>query len=471
MRDAPAKPGDVLMGKYRVDRVIGAGTMGTVVAATQLSLERPVAIKFMAIESGREEEAEERFLREGLAVGKLRSEHVIRVYDVGKLPTGEPYIVMEYLDGKDLAALLAERGRFDVESAVSLILQACEGVAEAHSVGVVHRDIKPANLFVIRGLDGSPCVKMLDFGVAKLGTRGLSLTVTQQMLGSPLYMSPEALNGSKDVDARTDIWALAVCLYQMLAGRLPFPSGTIQELMSAVFFVPPELLAKYRPDVPAGLAQVIEHALEKKREQRFPSVAAFAAALAPYAPPHLASLVERIARMQRADVEPAVPTVFLPHGFVAAPPSSATIGTLEAAPTRREPANTSVGAITSPPRPSASSRATVALSVLSAALAAALAFTLLRERSPATERAPPTAAPALSGTTFVSAAPLVDASAPVIPPAPSMTTPSTTQTMPAQPPAPAPTVGVAPKTPTPAHPRHPEPAPKPTVKEDPLGKW
>jgi eukaryotic-like serine/threonine-protein kinase len=303
--EPPVQPGDMLAGKYRVERVLGRGAMGVVVAASQVALDRTVALKFMTPGAQHLQQYVGRFHREALAAAKIQSQHAAKVLDFGTLESGAPYIVMEYLDGRDLAATIRDKGPFDVDQAVTLILQVCEALGEAHTLGIVHRDIKPANLFLTKGPDGSPCLKLVDFGVAKMKSSDLSLTGSMAVLGSPLYMSPEALNGAKDLDGRTDIWALGVSLYEMLAGVPPFLADTIEALIGAICMQSPLALQEYRPDVPAGLSAVIEQALEKKRDRRFPTVAAFAAALAPYARGQPASYVERVAKVQSADVVPA----------------------------------------------------------------------------------------------------------------------------------------------------------------------
>src|SRR5829696_2386345 len=210
--DAPVSPGDILAGKYRVERILGAGNMGVVVAATNIALEQLVALKFMLPGKAPNPQQHERFLREARAAARLRSQHVAHVLDMGTLENGAPYTVMEFLEGQDLAAVLAERGPLPVEEAVEYVLQVCEAVGEAHAAGIVHRDLKPANLFLTGDVSGSPCVKVLDFGISKL-SGALTLTQEKQAFGSPLYMSPEQMNAFKLVDARGDIWALGVILY------------------------------------------------------------------------------------------------------------------------------------------------------------------------------------------------------------------------------------------------------------------
>src|SRR5262249_17959342 len=183
-----------------VDRILGVGGMGVVVAATHLQLGQPVALKFMLAEALAQPEAAERFLREARAAVRLRSQHVARILDVGTLETGAPYIVMELLEGMDLAQLL-ERRPLPPQAAVDYVLQACEAIAEAHANGIVHRDLKPANLFLARTPTGAPLVKVLDFGIAKAHDPQLaSVTQTSAVFGSPAYMSPEQLRSAKNVD-------------------------------------------------------------------------------------------------------------------------------------------------------------------------------------------------------------------------------------------------------------------------------
>jgi len=267
--------GEVIGGRFRIDRVIGVGGFGEVAAATHVELRQPVAIKIMKDELVGDTEIIERFLREARAVAVLRTDHVCRVLDVARTDDGTPYIVMDLLDGSDVGAML-KKAPLPVATAVDFAVQACVALAEAHPRGIVHRDLKPPNLFVTRRADGSSLVKLLDFGVAKAADE-LRLTHSMAMLGSPQYMSPEQLTTPKDVDARTDIWSLGVTLYQMISGRLPFPSAQIGELAVMITTQPPAPI-----DVAPGLRAVIMRCLEKDRSARFPDVGALAAALAPF---------------------------------------------------------------------------------------------------------------------------------------------------------------------------------------------
>jgi len=314
--DIAVHPGDIVAGKYRVEEVLGKGQMGVIVAATHLGLDRRYAIKLIAHRSAGPEHRE-RFLREARAAVKLESQHVARVFDVGTLDDGAPYMVMELLKGRDLAAVLHDRGPLPIPEAVEYILQACEAIGEAHRAGIVHRDIKPANLFLTAGPGSEPCVKILDFGVSKMSERegnagsGLKLTQDQQLLGSPLYMSPEQLFGSKDVDAQSDIWALGVTLYELCTGALPFVAENLIGLTTAVVTKPPVPLSRHRPDAPPTFEAVVLSCFEKERDRRWPNVAALANALVPFAPARAARYAERIADMLGEQVEPARPTTEL----------------------------------------------------------------------------------------------------------------------------------------------------------------
>src|SRR5262249_29408438 len=206
----PVLAGDVLAGKYRVERVLGRGGMGVVVQAMHVQLEQRVAIKFLLPQTVSNPDAVTRFAREARAASKIQGEHVARVLDVGTLESGAPFMVMEYLEGQDLSQLLESRGLLHVDEAIDYILQACEALAEAHAAGIVHRDLKPANMYLTKRADGSPIVKVLDFGISKViakDSSDASMTRTSALMGSPVYMSPEQMKATRNVDARADIWA------------------------------------------------------------------------------------------------------------------------------------------------------------------------------------------------------------------------------------------------------------------------
>jgi len=304
-------PGTTLAGKYRVDHVLGEGGMGVVVAATDLQLERRVAIKFLLPDYAQHREASQRFLREARAAVKIQSEHVARVIDVGTMEGGAPYMVMEFLEGQDLSGVLEDRKLLPVEEAVGHVLEACEAIAEAHSVGIVHRDLKPANLFLSRQPDGSSRIKVLDFGISKAtmtSTTGVdpSLTRTSSMMGSPLYMSPEQMRSAKNVDPRTDIWALGVIVYELLTGKPPFYAESIPELSAKVLLEQPDAIRSVRSDVPEALEAVVNRALAKDPAARFPTVADLAQALAPFGPARTRTNVERASRLLKVS-SPTIP--------------------------------------------------------------------------------------------------------------------------------------------------------------------
>jgi eukaryotic-like serine/threonine-protein kinase len=304
------QPGEILGGKFRVERVIGSGGMGTVVAATHLQLDQRVALKFLHPEAARNEAVVARFQREAKAAAKIRSEHVARVIDVGVLEDGKPFIVMEYLEGRDLGDLI-ERGALPIQIAVDYLMQACEALAEAHAAGIVHRDLKPSNLFLARQPDDSEIVKVLDFGISKTiepSADSGALTRTADVFGSPTYMSPEQLKASRNVDARADIWALGVILYELLTTRVPFGGETVPQIFGAILYEPAPRVTKLRKEVPAGLESVLLRCLEKEPEQRYPNVVEFASALVRFGSNPASVSVGRMSRVlakRSAEMDPA----------------------------------------------------------------------------------------------------------------------------------------------------------------------
>ena len=294
---SPVEIGAVIAGKYRVERVLGQGGMGVVVVAMHDDLDQRVAIKFLLPEAVRDADWVARFSREAKAAAKIKSEHVVRVFDVGRLDNGAPYMVMEYLDGKDLQTLLGERSRLPPQEAIEYVLQACEALAEAHAVGIVHRDLKPANLFVTHRTDGSPCVKILDFGISKVtDATGVSVTSTTAIVGSPLYMSPEQMKASKNVDRRSDIWSLGILLQELLTGTPSFNATTSAELCALVLTSSPTPLRETLPTASPDLEAIIHKCLEKDPSARYQNVGELAFALAPLSPGSHVSL-DRIARL------------------------------------------------------------------------------------------------------------------------------------------------------------------------------
>ncbi|HTL34809.1 MAG TPA: serine/threonine-protein kinase [Kofleriaceae bacterium] len=272
--------GDILLGKYRVEEIIGVGGMGRVIKANHLYLQQPVAIKILLAQMAESQSTVARFLREAQATVRLRSEHIARVMDVGTMPDGTPFIVMEYLEGHDLNQILRHHGPQMAQAVVDLILQACEGMAEAHAMGIVHRDIKPSNFFITRRPDGSNLLKILDFGISKTPAEISELTGTQTVIGTPTYMAPEQMVSARSTDPRSDIWSLGVVMYQLLAGRPPFEAETYAQLVLKVGNEPP---APLHVQLPPGLQQILFRCLEKKPENRIQTVGELARMLAPYA--------------------------------------------------------------------------------------------------------------------------------------------------------------------------------------------
>ncbi|MBL9016923.1 MAG: protein kinase [Myxococcales bacterium] len=253
--------------------------MGIVYRASHLALQEEVALKVLRRDVSLDDETVLRFTREAQAAVKLKSEHVTRIKDVGALDDGLPYIVMELLHGADLGAMVDMHGAMAAPVAVDLVLQACDAIAEAHSLGIVHRDVKPTNLFVSFRPDQSAIVKVLDFGISKSANGSdLSLTQTQSMLGTPAYMSPEQMRSARMVDARTDIWSLGTVLFELVEARRPFEAASFSEMCVMVAVDPPQPMQR-APE----LAIVIGRCLEKQPADRYPHVAELMRDLAPFA--------------------------------------------------------------------------------------------------------------------------------------------------------------------------------------------
>jgi serine/threonine-protein kinase len=279
--------GDVVDARYRIEDVHAKGGMGTVFRAKHMQLDRLVALKVASPEIVRLPLGVGRFLREAHMATQLQSDHIAQVFDVGTLPGGTPYLVMEWLEGRDLSQVLKQSGAMSVETAVDCVLQVCEALAEVHGAGIVHRDLKPSNLFLVRAPDGKPRVKLLDFGVSKLGVSAETCRITQvgTVLGSPSYMSPEQMGEAESSDERTDVWGLGVVLFELMTTELPFGAGTLDELLSRIILEPRRKASEIRNGIPTALDAVIGRCLDADPAARFPDVACVAAALAPFGPP------------------------------------------------------------------------------------------------------------------------------------------------------------------------------------------
>jgi serine/threonine-protein kinase len=311
LRTDPIAPGEVIGGKYVVESVIGIGGVAIVLAARHLELEELVAIKILQPELQSRRDIVQRFSREARAAVRIKSEFAARIFDVGNAPGRGPYLVMEHLAGSDLGVVMHERGRLPAKRAVEFVMQACEALAVAHSQGIIHRDIKPENLFLATRPDGTELVKVLDFGISKAALTGSiwggdeSPLRTQELMGTPLYMSPEQIRSTANVDHRADIWSLGVVLYELITGQLAFHGEAITKICAAVLEQEPPPLATFAPDAPAGLQAVIDRCLQKDPAKRFQNVAELALALLPFGPSMARVFAERTSTILRASGQSA----------------------------------------------------------------------------------------------------------------------------------------------------------------------
>jgi serine/threonine protein kinase len=290
--------GRVIGGKYRIERPLGAGAWAQVFLAEHVDLHSKVAIKILTNWESCSDKQLGRFLREARSAARLKTIHVCRVLDVGRTEEGAPFTVLEHLDGTDFQHVVEERGRLDPATAVEYVLQACEGLAEAHASGIVHRDLKPANMFLTAAPDGSPLVKILDFGISKEMTGqkiDIHLTRSTDLLGTPFYMSPEQLRDAAEVDARTDIWSMGVILWRMLSGVMPFEGGSFAELCVSIMTGPPP--SRGLEHIPSGLVDTLYRCLEKDPARRFENVRQLAGALSHWLSGEESSRVSRISRV------------------------------------------------------------------------------------------------------------------------------------------------------------------------------
>lgn len=298
-------PGELIDGKYRINAVLGEGGMGVVYGATHVDLQRSVALKVIRPEFRQQPELVARLMIEARAAAQIKSEHVCRVLDVGRLGSGVPYIVMEYLEGRNLSSLLQARGRLTERQSVDHLLQACEALAEAHRLGIIHRDLKPENLFLAEFPDGRRAIKVLDFGISKvtsamlLPTSSKGLTNPSAALGSPHFMAPEQMAAARDVDARADIWALGAILYQLLSGRFAFDGHSLPAVCAAVLQTEPAPIRSIVAEVSPGVELIIAQCLAKQRDQRLSSVVEFAERLAPFGSSSATQSAMRISRLLR----------------------------------------------------------------------------------------------------------------------------------------------------------------------------
>jgi serine/threonine-protein kinase len=318
--DDAGRIGELLGERYELVRLLGAGGMGAVYEARHKLIGRRFAVKLLHPEYAQQPSMLTRFQREARAAGSLENDHIAAVTDFGFAADGAPYLVMEHLDGQDLAALLEQTGPLPVARAVSFVIQACRGLYAAHAHDIVHRDLKPANLFLTRRGDGSDLVKVLDFGIAKLldaDETGASITGTGKLLGTACYMPPEQAKGESDLDHRIDIYALGAILYELLAATKAHPGTNYNAVLFHILTQKPDPLGLRRTDLPAGLEAVIERAMAYDRADRHESVAALMTALAPFAAAD-ARTSAPVAVPTRPRSAPAAETVVTPATAAAA---------------------------------------------------------------------------------------------------------------------------------------------------------
>lgn len=295
--------GAVIAGKYLIEETIAQGGIGVVVVAKHLALQQRVAIKYLRPKALSNPVIVERFVREARLAAQITSEHVVRVHDVGTLPEAGPYMVMEYLVGEDLGRTL-QGGPLPVTRAIDYVLQACDALAEAHALRIVHRDIKPENMFLAQRASNTPVVKIIDFGISKMSPRRgedgqETETAGSERFGTPLYMSPEQLRSTSNVDARTDIWSLGVVLHELITGVLPFAGDALPQICTSVLSGRPIPLTMARPDAPPQLEPIILKCLEKEPGRRYRNVAELAQELVSFGPSSAIERVERIFEVVR----------------------------------------------------------------------------------------------------------------------------------------------------------------------------
>lgn len=278
------EPGQVIEGKYRIVRLLGEGGMGAVYEGENTAIQRKVAIKILHAAVAGNNDAVSRFEKEAQAAGRIGSDHITEVLDLGTLPSGDRFMVMEYLDGTTLSGRIQARGRLTPQECAPILVQLLEGLGAAHDAGIIHRDLKPDNVFLLKSKAGrKDFVKILDFGISKFnqlaGDSGMSMTRTGSVMGTPYYMSPEQAKGAKEIDARSDLYSVGVIVFESITGQVPFNADTFNELIFKIVLEtapPPETLV---PDLDPAFANLVKRSMAREASQRFQNAAEFQAAV------------------------------------------------------------------------------------------------------------------------------------------------------------------------------------------------